>query len=174
MIPRPHPDEYLGFEASYVARVPEDADVMEVLRLQPDQLAALLQNVWDWEAARRPKANEWSIKEVVGHITDQERVFAYRCLYIARGETARLPGFDQDAYVLGTDFGARPLASLLEEFELQRRANILCFEALDQEELARKGNANDSVVTPRALLYLMAGHVMHHIESLQDDYNVRG
>jgi hypothetical protein len=172
MIRRPAPEEYTGFEASYVARVPDDADVFDVLRIQPDQLRAMLQNTWDSQASRRPKPGEWSIKEVIGHVCDQERVFAYRLLCIARGETAPLPGYDQEAYVNGTDLNARSLAGLLDEFEFQRRANLLCFEALDDEELSRAGTANYSLVTSRALLYLMAGHVMHHIESLATDYKL--
>jgi uncharacterized damage-inducible protein DinB len=174
MTARPAPEEYTGFEASYVARVPESSEVFDVLRAQPDQLRAMLQNTWDSEASRRPKPGEWSIKEVIGHVCDQERVFAYRLLCIARGETASLPGYDQEAYVNGTDLNARSLAGLLDEFEFQRRANLLCFEALDDEELSRAGNANDSLVTPRALLYLMAGHVMHHVESLATDYRLTG
>jgi hypothetical protein len=172
VIARPAPEEYTGFEPSYVARVPHGSDIFAVLREQPDQLRALMQNVWDDQASRRPKPGEWSIKEVIGHICDQERVFAYRLLCIARGETAPLPGYDQEAYVNGTDLSARSLAGLLDEFDFQRRANLLCFEPLDDDELSRTGKANDSLVTPRALLYLMAGHVMHHLESLQTDYNV--
>ena len=172
MVVRPTPEEYTGFDASYVARVPDGADVFEVLRRQPDQLGAMLQNIWDSKAGMRPKLGEWSIKEVIGHIADQERIFAYRLLRIARGDTTPLAGYDQDAYVASTDLNARTLASLLEEFDLQRRANLLCFEALDDEELARVGTVNDLPVTARALLYLMAGHVMHHIDSLATDYNV--
>jgi uncharacterized damage-inducible protein DinB len=172
MVERPQPEEYAGFDASYVARVPDGADVFEVLRGQPDQLRALLQTTWDSEASKRPKPGEWSIKEVIGHVCDQERVFAYRLLCIARGETASLPGYDQDAYVNATDLNARSLAGLLDEFDYQRRANVLCFQELDEFELSRTGNANDSAVTPRALLFLMAGHVLHHLESLQTDYEV--
>ena len=174
MVTRPQPEEYSGFDASYVARVPESADVFAVLGTQPDQLRAMLQSTWDDQASRRPKPGEWSIKEVIGHICDQERVFAYRLMRIARGDKTPLPGFDQELAVNGTDFGARTLAGLIDEFDFQRRANVLSFEALDDEELSRAGTANGSTVTPRALLYLMAGHVMHHIESLQIDYNVGG
>nr|ART39620.1 J548 [uncultured bacterium] len=174
MVARPQPEEFTGFESSYVARVPDGADVFEVLRGQSDQLQAILQNVWNDQAGRRPRPGQWSIKEVIGHIADQERIFAYRLLCIARGDKTPLPGYDQEAYVDGTDLNARSLAGLVEEFDRQRRANLLCFEALDEDEFTRVGTANDSLVTPRALLYLMAGHVMHHLESLQVDYNVGG
>lgn len=172
MIIRPQADEYPGFDQTYVPRVPDGADVLDVLRSQPDQLRAMLQNTWDSEASKRPRHDEWSIKEVIGHIADTERVFAYRCLRIARGDTTPLPGFDQDAYVAGTDLNARSLEGLMEEFELQRRANLLCFEALDDFELARSGTVNDQPVSTRALLFLMAGHVMHHLESLATDYRL--
>ncbi len=172
MIARPQPDQYSGFEPTYVDRVPDGTDIMDLLRRQPDQLRALLQNTWDSAASVRPKHDEWSIKEVIGHIADSERIFAYRCLCIARGDTTPFPGFDQDAYISGTDLNPRPLSGLLEEFDLLRRANLLCFEALDDFELSRVGTVNSLPVTPRALLFIMAGHVMHHLESLQADYKV--
>jgi hypothetical protein len=172
MVERPQPDEYTGFDASYVARVPAGSDVFEVLGGQPDQLRALLQNTWDSEASKRPKPGEWSIKEVIGHLCDQERVFAYRLLCIARSDQSLFPGMDQEAYVNATDLNARSLSGLLDEFDYQRRANVICFQELDDFELSRVGNVNNSVVTPRALLFLMAGHVLHHLESLQTDYKL--
>ena len=101
MVARPQPEEYTGFDATYVARVPEHEDVFEVLRRQPDQLRALLQNTWDDQASRRPKPGEGSIKEVIGHICDQERVFAYRLMRIARCDKTLLPVFYQYLAVNG-------------------------------------------------------------------------
>lgn len=172
MIPRPQADEYSDFTAGYVAAVPEGSDIFALLSRQPDELRALLQNVGDEQANTRPAPGEWSIKEVVGHICDTERVFAYRAMRIARGDTTPLPGFEQDNYVRATDFNARSLADLLEEFALQRRANVLCFQPLKAEEILRRGTASSKPVSVRALLYILAGHVIHHLESFQRDYQV--
>lgn len=172
MIPFPKTDEFAPFYAGYVQRVPKDADVFDRLRSQPDELRALLQNVTDAQADVRPAPGEWSIKEVIGHICDAERIFAYRALRIARGDTTALPGFEQDDYVRGTDFNKRMLADLIEEFALQRRANVLCFQPLTGDELARRGTASTYPISARAILFILVGHVLHHIESLKVDYKV--
>ncbi len=172
MIPRPQTDEYASFYAGYVQRVPDGADVLALLSRQPDELKALLQSIGDDSANRRPAPGEWSIKEVVGHLCDCERVFAYRALRVARADGTPLPGFDQDAFVQATDFNARSLASLLDEFSYQRRANVQMVSALSDEEAARTGTASGNPVSARALIYIMAGHVNHHVESLKTDYGV--
>ena len=174
MIARPHPDEYAPYAATYVQRIPVGSDVLALLSRQPDDLRVLLQNVGDEQANQRPAPGEWSIKEVIGHVCDSERVFAYRALCVARGEQAPLPGFEQDDYVSATDFNARSLSDLLDEFAAQRQGNVLCFRAFREGEMVRRGTASDHPVTVRALLYIMAGHVLHHVESLQTTYQVTG
>jgi uncharacterized damage-inducible protein DinB len=174
MISRPQPDEYAPFYGGYIQRVPEGSDIFPLLRNQPDELHVFLQNITDEQASVRPAPGEWSIKEVIGHICDAERIFAYRALRIARGDTQPLAGFEQDDYVAATNFNQRSLADLVEEFALQRRANVLCFSPLTEAEILRRGTASDKPVSARALLFIMAGHVMHHIESLKTDYHVRG
>ena len=173
MIQRPQADEYKEFYAGYVQRVPEGADLLALLSGQPEALRALLQNVTDEQASVRPAPAEWSVKEVLGHIADTERVFAYRLLRIARGDQTALPGFDQNEFVSGTDFNRRHLADLLDEFEFQRRANMLLAASLTDEEIDRRGTASNNPVSVRALLHILAGHVIHHIESLKTDYKVR-
>jgi hypothetical protein len=118
----------------------------------------------------RPAPGEWSIKEVVGHINDTERVFAYRALRISRADSTPLAGFEQDAYVRESNFGLRTLYDLLEEFALLRRANLLAFTKLTPDMLVRMGTASNNPVSVRALLYMIAGHVEHHLESLRVDY----
>jgi uncharacterized damage-inducible protein DinB len=174
MIAAPQRDEYGEFYNGYVRRVPEGSDIMVVLSGQPDELAQLLHGVSDEGANVRPAPGEWSIKEVMGHVCDVERVFSYRALRIGRGDTAALPGFEQDDYVRATDFNRRTLADLIEEFRLQRRANVICFRAFTEEESLRRGTASNTPLSARAGLYIMAGHVMHHIESLRTDYKVGG
>jgi uncharacterized damage-inducible protein DinB len=172
MIQRPQTGEYNEFYGGYVGRVPEGADLIALLSGQPEALRTLLQNITDEQASIRPAPAEWSIKEVLGHIADTERVFAYRVLRIARADQTALPGFDQDEFVNATDFNRRSLAGLLDEFDLQRRANMLLIASLTGEEIDRRGTASGNPVSVRALLYILAGHVLHHIESLRTDYKV--
>lgn len=172
MITRPQADEYAPYYAGYIQRVPEGSDIFALLSHQPDELRTLLQDIPDAQANMRPAPGEWSVKEMIGHVCDTERIFAYRVLRIARGDTTPLSGFEQDEYVRATDFNARSLPDLIEEFAAQRRANVLCFKPLTEAETVRHGTASTFPVSVRALLYMMAGHVMHHIESLKTDYKV--
>jgi hypothetical protein len=169
---RPQADEHAPYYSQYIARVPDGADVFDLLRRQPGDLRLLLRGTTEAQSSVRPAPDEWSIKEVVGHISDTERVFAYRALRIARADPTPLPGFDQDLFVRSTDFNRRTLADLLEEFELQRRANVLLFASLTDEEIARVGTASTFNVSVRALVFMAAGHVEHHVYSLKTDYHV--
>lgn len=172
MIAYPQSDEYASFYAGYVQRVPQDADIFQLLKQQIEDLSQILQNTSDAEASVRPAPEEWSIKEVLGHICDSERIFAYRALRIARADETALPGFEQDDYVKATDFNQRSLADLLEEFSLQRRSNILCFQALGDAETQRRGTASTYPISVRALIFILAGHVNHHLESLKSSYKL--
>jgi hypothetical protein len=172
MIARPQVDEYSSFFGGYIQRIPENADIIAVLSSQPDEVRALLKNVSEAQANVRPAPGEWSIKEVMGHVNDAERIFAYRAVRIARNDSTPLPGFEQNEYVTATDFNARSLSDLVDEFDFQRRANVLCFKTLSAEETARRGTASNIPITSRALLFVMAGHVIHHIESLKTSYKV--
>ncbi len=172
MINKPETTEYAPFYAGYVQRVPEGSDILMLMSAQTGALAALLNGVSDEKAMERPEAGEWNIKEVLGHLCDTERIFAYRALRISRGDSTPLAGFDQNTYVSGTQFDRRSLADLIEEFASQRKANVLCFKVLTDEESKRIGTASDAEISVRALLYCMVGHVMHHIESLKQDYRV--
>lgn len=172
MIQRPEASEYAPYYNTYVKLVPEAIDIFDLLGAQPDELSSLLQPINEERANLRPAPDEWSVKEVIGHLADTERIFAYRALRIARGDTTPLPGFDQEILARGTDFNSRTLKDLVAEFSLQRQANLLCFEPLTEPEIARVGTASDAPVTARAILFMMAGHVMHHIESLKTTYKV--
>lgn len=172
MIARPQPDEYAPLYKGYLKRIPKKADILAILNEQPEELHRLLHSVSEEQANSRPAPGEWSIKEVLGHVIDTDRILSYRALCVARGEKNHLIGYNPPAYVEATDFNARPLSDLVEEFSLRRRADILCFRASGEEELARQGMTIDYPITARALLYIMAGHVMHHIESLKTTYQV--
>jgi len=168
-VSRPADNEYVPYYAGYIQRVP-DGDVFTFLAQQIETMNNLLVNLLPEQAAFRFGPNEWSIKEVVGHINDTERIFAYRALRIARNDMTPLPGFEQDDYVREANFTERTLPDLLQEFAWQRRANILTFNRLVPEAYLRCGTANNAPISARALLYIMAGHVEHHVESLRVDY----
>lgn len=172
MVPRPQEGEYFPYYGNYIGRVPEGADVLGLLASQPAELQALLSNVSDAQANAYPAPGEWSIKEVLGHLLDTERVFAYRMLRFARDEKQPLPGFDQNEYVKATDFNRRAVADLLEEMSFQRRANVILIKSLTDEETARMGSASGNPMSARAVVYMLAGHVDHHVESLKTSYGL--
>jgi len=166
---RPDTTEYAPFYAGYVAQVP-DGDVLGTLTWQLDDTLALLRGLSDAEGEGRYAPGKWSVKEVVGHIADTERIMAYRALRVARGDRTPLPGFDQDDYVRAARADGRPLAALASELESVRRATLTLFRSFDEEALLRRGVANGVEVTPRALAYVIAGHERHHVEILHARY----
>ncbi|HZT58391.1 MAG TPA: DinB family protein [Pyrinomonadaceae bacterium] len=166
---KPQTNEYAAYYGKYISLVPE-GDVVETLARQSEETLALLHSITEERAGHRYEPGKWSIKQVVGHIIDAERIFAYRALAIARGDRARLPGMEQDEYMAGADFDSRTLASLAEEFSHLRRANVLMFRNLDAAAWSRRGVASDNEVTVRALAYIIAGHEAHHVQILRERY----
>lgn len=172
MVPRPLDGEYFPYYGNYIGRVPQGADVLDVLSSQLGELQALVSDLSDAQANARPAPGEWSVKEVLGHLVDTERVFAYRMLRFSRDDKQALPGFEQDDYVAATDFNRRTMADLLDELIFQRRANVILIHSLTDEETARVGTASGNPMSARAAIYAMAGHVAHHVESLKTSYGL--
>jgi hypothetical protein len=168
-IARPRSDEYVPYYGKYVSLVPE-GDVVETLRTQIGETLSLLRAIPEERASHRYAPGKWSIKEVVGHMADVERVMTYRALRIARADATPLPGFDENAWVPAANFDARPLASLVHELAEVRRATIAFFETLDAEAATRRGSANDNEISARALAYIVAGHERHHVKLLRERY----
>ncbi len=166
---RPQASEYAPYYEKYVAMVP-DGEIVETLEAQLREIKLLLGTLSEEGAEYRYAAGKWSIKEVLGHISDQERVFAYRLLRIARGDQTPLAGFDQDEYVKKGNFSARPLAELLEEFTAVRRATMALVQSLDEAAWSRRGVTNQKEISTRALVFLIAGHELHHRVVLQERY----
>ena len=158
---RPGPDEYAPFYAGYVALVPE-ADVVAALAAQLEEALAILGPAPEAAGGVRHPPYTWTVKEVVGHLTDAERVFGYRALRFARGDATPLPGFDEGAYARAGEFDRVPLADLVAEFAAVRRAHLALFRHLPAAAWGRGGAANGSPVTVRALARIMAGHARHH------------
>lgn len=168
-ITRPAADEYAPYYAGYVRRVPED-DLRGALRAQLGTTLALLRGIGESRGDHRYAPDKWTIKEVIGHIVDTERIMSYRALRIARGDTTPLAGFEQDGYVPNGNFGQRTIANLAEELEVVRRGTIILFNHLDDAALTRRGTASGATVTPRALAYIIAGHELHHVDILRTKY----
>lgn len=169
---RPAPGEYASYYGPYVARVPE-GDPVALLEQQLDDTCRLLSGLSDAQADHAYAPGKWTVKEVVGHITDAERVFAYRVMRFGRGDTTDLAGFDENAYVPAGAFAARSLASLVEEFAAVRRATIALLRNLPDEAWLRQGTANGYPVSVRALAYIIAGHELHHRAILEERYGIR-
>jgi len=168
-IPRPDATEYAPFYGTYVGKVP-DGDLLELLERQRRETQNLLAGLSDTQALHRYAPGKWSIKEVVGHLMDSERVFCYRALRFARADEKPLQGFDDKAWVPAGSFDARPLADLAAELDAVRRATIALFGGFDAAALARKGTANNNEVTVRALAWIVAGHERHHVAILRERY----
>jgi hypothetical protein len=166
---RPAADEYAPFYETYVSLVPE-GDVVGTLARQLEETLVLLKNVPAAKEDFSYEPGKWSVKEVVGHMTDAERIFSYRALCIARGDKANLPGMNQEDYMQGATFSKRRLADLAAEFEYVRRATLSLFRHLSEEAWLRRGTANDNEVSVRALAYILAGHEAHHVGVLKERY----
>ena len=166
---RPGADEFAPYYARYIDQVP-DGDVLETLERQLADTVALMDQFGESGSARRYAEGKWSVKEVLGHLADAERVFCYRAMAAARAEQGSLPAFDENAYVANARFDARSLASLLGEMTAVRRATLALFRSMVESELTRRVVANNVPVSARALLWIVAGHERHHQAVLRDRY----
>jgi len=166
---RPEATEYADYYANYISKVP-GSDVLSVLESQRLQMPQLFAGRSERDGSFRYAPGKWTVKEVLGHITDTERIFAYRALRIARDDKTPLPGFEQDDYVRSGAFGDRTLAGLAEEFGAVRTASILLLRSFNEEAWSRRGVASQKEVTVRALGFMMAGHQIHHRIILEERY----
>ncbi len=170
-IPRPAAAEYDSYYGRYIDKVPE-GDLLRTLEDQARETQRLLAGLSDAKALHRYAAGKWSIKEVIGHVADTERVYAYRALRFARADATALPGFDEKAWVPAGSFDARSLADLAGELDAVRRATLALFRGLDAAALSRRGTANDAAVSVRAIAWIIAGHERHHVALLHERYKV--
>ena len=168
---RPAAEEYASWHASYVELVP-DEDIMEAMEEQSSATQKLLAGIDDGRASYRYEAGKWSIKEVIGHICDAERILGYRALAVARGDQQPLPAFDEDSYVRHAGFDAWRIGDLAEQYALVRRTTIVFFRNLPDEAWGRRGTAGQAPVSVNGLAYVIVGHVRHHLQVLRDRYNV--
>jgi hypothetical protein len=170
-IGHPEAGEYAAGFANYVANVTED-DIVAALEAQSRETAALLARVDEEKGGFRYGPDKWSVKEVVGHVADGERVFLYRALAIARGDKASLPAFDENEYMRNSNFDARPMGSVAEEYRAARASTLAAFRGFSDEAWQRSGTANNNPVSVRALAYICLGHERHHLRVLRERYGV--
>jgi len=168
---RPEPDEIPSHFVGYIKRVPE-LDPVIVCASQIEDTAALLRGLSDADAMHRYARDKWSVKEIVGHLADIERIMAYRALRIARGDTTPLPGFDENAYVPVAKFDTRSLADLVGELRTARAATLALLRTFDADAWRRRGTASGNPVSVRAIAYMIPGHERHHVEILRTRYRV--
>jgi DinB superfamily len=167
---RPDPAEYAPGFQGYIDRAKSEDDIIAALTTQVDELRALVGGLDAATAGHRYAEGKWTIREVIGHVADAERVFGYRAMCIARGETTSLPGFDENVYAANSPADSRPLADLLDEFTELRSSNVRMLRALTPESWTRGGTANGKPVTARAIAYVLLGHGRHHMAVLRERY----
>ena len=164
------PDEYSAFHLNYISKV-SDAPIVDTLVQLKDTTDNFLNSIPADKADYAYAPGKWTVKEVIGHMIDAERTFAYRILAFSRGQ-AELPGFDENAYVDLSTSNSRTLADLINEFKAVREANLYLYRSLTPDQLLLTGIANGSKISVRALLYIAAGHELHHLSLIKDRYLV--
>lgn len=165
---RPETHEFDPYYNTYISTV--DGDVMSILQGQPAELRAVFANISEEQGTFAYSEGKWTIKELLSHMIDAERIFAYRILRISRGDLTPIEGFEQDGYIENSNANNRRISDLLDEFELQRRSNLLLLNNITDEGSRRMGTASEKPISVRALAYISAGHVTHHKNILQERY----
>ncbi len=169
MTNRPDSTEYAEYFGKYVSLVP-DGEIVATLGRQLESTLTLLRSLTEAQGALRYAPGKWSVKELIGHLIDAERIFTYRALRFARHDATPLSGFDENHYVAHADFDARTLADLTDEFESVRRSTICLFKHLAEPAWLRRGVSNQHEISVRALAWITAGHELHHLGILRSRY----
>ncbi len=165
---RPQPEEFGIFYQKYIDKVSDD--VLAELADQLDQFSEFIDAIPVEKADFAYAEGKWTVKELIGHVLDTERIMCYRMLRIGRGDTTPLPGFEENDYVANAHFADRSLASFAAEFRALRAANLYLFRSLNETELDRAGTASGCPISTRALLFIVAGHLNHHWKLLEERY----
>lgn len=166
---RPDENDYAPYYKGYIEKIKGD-DILKILFEQTKECQNILNSFPEHKGDYRYQEGKWTLKQVIGHVMDTERVFTYRALCIARGEKQPLPGFEQDDYVNTGKFESRNLFDLIYELRLLRESNLLLFKSFDDDMLNRRGTASGYEVTVNALLFMIAGHMQHHLDILRERY----
>ncbi|AIQ48310.1 squalene-hopene cyclase [Paenibacillus sp. FSL R7-0273] len=167
---RPEQGEYTEAQAGYIALVPPEGDILTILREQSKEVFALLGGLSEEQGNFRYAPEKWSIKEMVGHLTDNDRIMSYRLLCFARGEQAQLPGYEEKDYVASGGFDRFTLKQLVLHYRIVRESTLALLESLPEDVWTRAGNFYSVPVTVRAQACMIAGHERHHMNILQERY----
>ncbi|GAA3410425.1 DinB family protein [Paenibacillus hodogayensis] len=167
---RPEKTEFGSYFARYTGLVPE-GKLTEVLQGQTERMLALFGSLSEEDGSYRYAPDKWSVKQVLGHITDTERIMGYRMLCIARGDASPLPGFDENRYAEAGEFDRLPLADLLADFRVMRASTLSLIGSLPESGWDRSGTVSGNAMTSRALAYIIAGHALHHLNVLEERYD---
>lgn len=166
---RPEKTEYNEYYETYVSLVTE-TDIVKALENQQSELIELLREISEEKSLHAYAEGKWTIKELLGHLSDGERIFGYRALRIARADKTPIEGYEQDGYIENSNFNDVKFSDLLDEFLYIRKASVIFFRNLSDEAWLRIGTANDLPISVRALAYIMVGHVSHHLNILKTRY----
>jgi len=166
MLNRPDRGEYADFYATYISKVP-DGDLLNFMDLQPGEFNGMVNDLTDEQAMQPAAPGKWSVKQVLGHLCDTERIMGYRALRFARSDKTEIEGFEQDDYVAAANSNDRSTTELLAELKSVRGATLTLLESLTTAESQRSGIANGNSISVRALAYVIAGHAQHHLELLR-------
>lgn len=169
-IPRPKSGEYPEYAAMYMDLVPKNTSVLEHMKSNFDHVKDFVYGLQKEKLLFRYAEDKWSIKEVLVHIVDDERIYANRSLAFARNDKTIFPGFEEKAYTLYSDADNRDLDNIFEEYEAVRRSTIALFNGFTEAMLMRKGTASGNQATVRAMAYHIAGHELHHMKLIQERY----
>jgi hypothetical protein len=168
---KPKSGDYNPYYHRYITLIGDD-DIIEVLEEQRKTSEEFLKTLTEKQGIYSYADGKWTVKEVLGHVIDTERIMAYRALAFARCDKQSIPGFEQDEYVAESDFNNRPLDDLINEFITVRESNIILFKSFDEEILNRRGTASESEITVLALIYIIAGHEKHHMNIMREKYEL--
>ncbi|MGQ8872181.1 DinB family protein [Paenibacillus sp. TSA_86.1] len=169
---RPNQEEYAAYYEGYIHLVPE-GNVVELLEKQAERVESAIRSLSEEEVNFSYGEGKWSVKEVFGHLIDNERIMSARLLRIARGDNTSLPGYDQDIFMAGHPFETYTVVNLAEEYAAVRHSTLLLLRRLSPEAMIRKGLVNDQVASARSIAYVITGHELHHLSILRDRYNVQ-
>jgi uncharacterized damage-inducible protein DinB len=170
MIPKPQPGEYDPYAIMYIQLLPDDGFILKHLLQNGEATTECVLSIPKERLEYRYAPGKWTIKEILLHVIDDERIYAYRALRFARGDTTPLPGFDQEPYAVASRANERTVDDLAEEFLAVRQSTLSLFNNFPEDAFMRGGSANNHYVSVRALLYHLAGHELHHVHIIKERY----
>ncbi|MFD1772344.1 DinB family protein [Paenibacillus rhizophilus] len=170
MSQRPKKGEYAEFNQNYMELVPEEGGFAEVLLEQSDAAFALFEGLTEEQGGYRYAPEKWSVKQLLGHLTDSDRIMAYRVLRLSRGDETPLPGYDENDFVNAAGFDSYSLEELIRQYKATRQSTLALFAAISEEAWTRKGNTNGHPITARAQACLLIGHELHHLNIIKERY----